>query len=161
MKIRAATDECSSERGDDATQFKDDFGTGTAALRVCAREKLADDAAVNAVSDAPTRGFATGLGLGGRLGLAFALAYSCLWAMRTGLLTRFWGSLGMALGVAALLLLVQFCLIFFIYFGLLLLAWLPGGRPPAWAAGEAIPWPSPGEKAAESLEGSEPFDPTG
>ena len=34
--------------------------------------------------------------------------YSCLWAMRVGLLTRFWGSLGMALGVAALLLLVQF-----------------------------------------------------
>ena len=67
--------------------------------------------------------------------------------MRTGLLTRFWGSLGMALGVAALLLLVQFTMIWFIYFGLLLLGRLPGGRPPAWAAGEAIPWPTPGEKA--------------
>ena len=30
---------------------------------------------------------------------------------------------------------------------------LPGGRPPAWAAGEAIPWPTPGEKAAADLEG--------
>ena len=79
--------------------------------------------------------------------------------MRTGLLTRFWGSLGMALGVAALLLLVQFTMIWFIYFGLLLLGRLPGGRPPAWAAGEAIPWPTPGEKAAASLEGSEPIDP--
>ena len=76
--------------------------------------------------------------------------------MRVGLLTRFWGSLGMALGVAALLLLVQFTMIWFIYFGLLLLGRLPGGRPPAWAAGEADPLAHPGEKAAESLEGSEP-----
>ena len=29
---------------------------------------------------------------------------------------------------------------------------LPGGRPPAWEAGEAIPWPTPGEKAAGELE---------
>ena len=79
--------------------------------------------------------------------------------MRTGLLTRFWGSLGMALGVAALLLLVQFTMIWFIYFGLLLLGSLPGGRPPAWAAGEAIPWPTPGEKAAASLEGDGALDP--
>ena len=33
--------------------------------------------------------------------------------------------------------------------------WVPGGRPPAWAAGEAIPWPSPGQKAAETLESEE------
>jgi hypothetical protein len=72
--------------------------------------------------------------------------------MRVGLLSRFWGSLGMALGVAALLLLVQFCLIFFIYFGLLLIGKLPGGRPPAWAAGEAVPWPSAGERMAKELE---------
>jgi hypothetical protein len=58
----------------------------------------------------------------------------------------------MALGVAALLLLVQFCLIFFIYFGLLLIGKLPGGRPPAWAAGEAVPWPSAGERMAKELE---------
>jgi hypothetical protein len=72
--------------------------------------------------------------------------------MRMGLLSRFWGSLGMALGVAALLLLVQFCLIFFIYFGLLLIGKLPGGRPPAWAAGEAVPWPTPGERMAKEME---------
>ena len=71
--------------------------------------------------------------------------------MRTGLLSRFWGSLGMALGVAALLLLVQFTLIFFIYFALLLIGKLPGGSPPAWAAGEAVPWPTPGEKAAAEM----------
>jgi hypothetical protein len=83
--------------------------------------------------------------------------------MRAGLLTRFWGSLGMALGVAALLLLVQFTMIWFIYFGLLLIGKIPGGRPPAWAAGEAIPWPTPGEKAAASLEppDSDSSDPPG
>ncbi len=126
----------------------------------CTKTKVADEEATNAISEASTHGAAIGFGFGGRIGLAFALLYTCLWAMRAGLLTRFWGSLGMALGVAALLLLVQFTMIWFIYFGLLLLGRLPGGRPPAWAAGEAVPWPTPGEKAAESLEGSEPFDPT-
>lgn len=117
----------------------------------CAATAIADDKAQNAVRDASTNAVATGLGLGGRLGLAFAFIYSCLWGMRTGLLTRFWGSLGMALGVAALLLLIQFTLIWFLYFALLVAGWVPGGRPPAWAAGEAIPWPSPGEKAAGEL----------
>ncbi len=83
--------------------------------------------------------------------------------MRTGLLTRFWGSLGIALGVAALLLLIQFTLLWFLYFGLLVLGWVPGGRPPAWAAGEAIPWPTPGEKAAAEIspKPEDPEDPTG
>jgi hypothetical protein len=94
--------------------------------------------------------------LAGRLGLAVALFYSCLYGMRTGLLTRFWGSLGMALGVAALLLLVQFTLIFFVYLGLLLIGKVPGGKPPAWEAGEAVPWPTPGEKVAAQMEPSDP-----
>jgi hypothetical protein len=77
--------------------------------------------------------------------------------MRTGLLSRFWGSLGMAMGVAALLLLIQFTFIWFLYFGLLVAGWVPGGRPPAWAAGEAVPWPTPGEEAAAKLgSGDEP-----
>jgi hypothetical protein len=58
----------------------------------------------------------------------------------------------MALGVAALFGLLPFVLIWFLYFGVLLLDRLPRGRPPAWAAGEAIPWPTPGEKAAAELE---------
>jgi hypothetical protein len=122
----------------------------------CSTTKQADDEAENALTDASLRGAATGLGLAGRLGLAVALFYSCLYAMRTGLLSRFWGSLGMALGVAALLLLVQFSLIFFLYFAVLLIDKLPGGRPPAWAAGEAIPWPSPGEKMAAQMEPKDP-----
>jgi hypothetical protein len=58
----------------------------------------------------------------------------------------------MALGIAALFGLMPFVLLWFVYFGVLLLDRLPGGRPPAWAAGEAIPWPTPGEKAAAELE---------
>jgi hypothetical protein len=150
-----AREECVSERDDDDAAFRDDFGAGPSALRRCAEEEIADDAAANAVSDAPARSLAMGLGLGGRIGLAFALFYGCLWAMRTGLLSRFWGSLGMAMGVAALLLLIQFTFVWFLYFGLLVAGWVPGGRPPAWAAGEAVPWPSPGERAAEELEAAE------
>lgn len=163
LGVKEATRECVSDRSDDKAHFREDFGSGRPALAECASKKVEDDAATNAVADAGPRGLATGLSLGGRLGLAFALAYSCLWAMRTGLLTRFWGSLGMALGIAALLLLIQFTLLWFLYFAFLAAGWVPGGRPPAWAAGEAIPWPTPGEKAADELEPKleDPEDPTG
>ena len=40
--------------------------------------------------------------------------------MRTGLLTRFWGSLGMALGAVSFIF-FQFALLWFVYLGLLLL----------------------------------------
>jgi hypothetical protein len=161
ITAKAAVADCRAEQKDlGAKEFGEEFdgATPSAALEQCTKTKLADEEASNAISEASTHGAAIGFGFGGRIGLAFALVYSCLYAMRVGLLTRFWGSLGMALGVAALLLLVQFTMIWFIYFGLLLLGRLPGGRPPAWAAGEAIPWPTPGEKAAESLEATEPPD---
>jgi hypothetical protein len=155
-----ATSECRAERKDvGAKEFGEEFDAkGTTPLADCTRTELADDEAENALDEASLRGPATGFGLAARLGLAVALFYSCLWGMRVGLLSRFWGSLGMALGVAALLLLVQFTLIFFIYFGLLLLGKLPGGRPPAWEAGEAVPWPTPGEKAAAEMEPEKPAD---
>jgi hypothetical protein len=150
-----AIDDCSDEERDDADAFRDDYGKGAASMQRCATTKVDDDRAENAISDASANGLATGFGLGGRIGLAFALLYTSLWAMRTGLLSRFWGSLGMAMGAAALLLLVQFTLIWFLYFALLVAGWVPGGRPPAWAAGEAIPWPTPGERTADELSGGE------
>jgi hypothetical protein len=161
ITAKAAAGECQDEQKDlGAKEFGEEYDGASppAALEQCTRTKVADEEATNAISAASTHDAAIGFGLGGRIGLAFALLYSCLYAMRTGLLTRFWGSLGMALGVAALLLLVQFTMIWFIYFGLLLLGRLPGGKPPAWGAGEAVPWPTPGEKAAESLEATEPAD---
>jgi hypothetical protein len=148
----AALRECRRDRREDTQSFQEEF-SGRRALQRCAATKVAEDRAENAIADNSVRSVATGFGLGGRIGLAFALLYTCLWAMRTGLLTRFWGSLGMAMGVAALLLLIQFTLIWFLYLAFLIAGWVPGGRPPAWAAGEAVPWPTPGEKAAAEMGG--------
>lgn len=156
LTVKEAGEECRTDRSDDATAFRDDYGAGRASLVTCRQTKLEDDEAASAVADQSATSISFGLGLGGRLGLAFALLYSCLWAMRTGLLTRFWGSLGMAMGAAALLLLIQLTFVWFLYFGLLVAGWVPGGRPPAWASGEAEPWPTPGEKAAADLEEEAP-----
>lgn len=151
-----ASKECGEEREDEgAKDFASEHDGGTGPLADCTATKLDDDAAEDAISSAGLRGISSGLQLAGLLGLAFSLLYGCLNAMRAGLLTRFWGSLGMALGVAALLSLVLFTLIWFLYFGLLVAGLVPGGRPPAWAEGKAIPWPTPGEKVAEELEGGE------
>jgi hypothetical protein len=81
------------------------------------------------------------------LGLVIGLIYIPLWAMRTGLLTRFWASLGIALGAS--LILIPFgvlgVVLWFAVIGLMLAGWWPGPMPPAWATGEAIPWPRPGD----------------
>jgi len=86
------------------------------------------------------------------LALIVAMIYVPLQAMRVGLLTRFFASLGMALGVAAVLLPALTPLPLAIWFGWLgftILDRVPKGRPPAWDAGEAIPWPRAGETPAE------------
>jgi len=118
----------------------------------------ADKVAKEAIDDAPLQALAAGFGIAGRLGFMVAMFYSCLYGLRTGLLSRLWGSLGMALGAVSFLF-PQFAVLWFIYLGLLIAGWVPGGRPPAWASGEAIPWPSPGEKAAAQLEAEESAPP--
>ena len=160
LTAKEATSECRSDLDDmGAKEFGEEFddaSRGDTPRERCLTTKVENEAADNAIREASVTGVAEGLSIGGRLGLAVSLIYTCLWAMRVGLLTRFWGSLGMALGVATLLGLVLFVALWFIYFGLLLVGKVPAGRPPAWAAGEAIPWPTPGEKAAASLEASDP-----
>jgi hypothetical protein len=160
LSVREATSECRSERKDDAAGFSEEFGKGGSAVSDCAAEKRKDDAATNASKDTSLYAPSQLLQIAGFLAFAFTLAYSCLWAMRAGLLTRFWGSLEIALAVSQLLIppFSYVTLLWFIYFGLLAGGWLPGGRPPAWAAGEPIPWPSPGEKAATQLSPSEEPD---
>jgi hypothetical protein len=111
-----------------------------------------DDVAQNVINDSAYRNLAAGFGIAGALGFAFAMAYTSLHAMRVGLLSRFWGSLGVALGVGSILF-PQYTLIWFIYLGLLIAGWVPRGRPPAWDSGEAIPWPSPGERMAGQMSG--------
>ena len=144
-----------------ATDFKD---VDQAAIEKCVSDKVADDSDGKVSDDeraslqtdcedeeardvragtalAPLE---TGIGLAGLLGFTVSVIYASLWGMRTGLLTRFWGSLGIALG-AVFAFFTLFTLIWFIYLGLLLAGWVPGGRPKAWGAGEAVPWPKPGD----------------
>ncbi|HWW67462.1 MAG TPA: hypothetical protein VNY83_05715 [Solirubrobacterales bacterium] len=138
-----------------ATDFvaKNVTGTGSHANQI----------AQDAISGAPLQGLGIGFELAGKLGFAIAMFYTSLHAMRTGLLSRFWGSLGMALGAVSFIF-FQFAVLWFVYLALLILGRTSGGRPPAWATGEAIPWPSPGEKAAADLsptpsDPEEPADP--
>lgn len=157
LSVKGAAEACRSERREKGVKsFAKDFPAGNGgprtSLETCEAQKIEESKASNSFSEASLFSAGGYIGLAGDLGLAGALFYSCLWAMRTGLLTRFWGSLGMAMGVAAVLGLTQFTLIWFVYFALLALGRVRGGRPPAWAAGEAIPWPSPGEKAGKALE---------
>lgn len=162
ITAKAATEDCKSEQQDlGVKEFGEEFanGSGATALQRCTGTRVADEEASNASSEASTAAAVSGFGIAGALGLAAALFYTCLWAMRTGLLGRFWASLGMALGVAILIGLIIFTLVWLVYFGLLVAGWIPGGRPPAWAAGEAIPWPTPGEKAAKDLSPEEEADP--
>jgi len=157
-----AHEECSSEQKDEGKkEFAEEAEPekGETALAACERKKREDDAASNAVSDASLNTVAGVVTLAGGLLFAISLFYTCLWAMRLGLLTRFWGSLGMALGIAVLIGFVVLAIVWFLYLGLLYLGKLPGGKPPAWEAGEALPWPTPGDKAAAELEAGEADEP--
>jgi hypothetical protein len=95
-----------------------------------------------------------GVALAGPIGFTFAVVYTALWGMRVGLLTRFIGTLGMALGVAQILIpfMLVALMVWVAWVGLIFLDRIPGGRPPAWAAGEAIPWPKAGEQPPEARE---------
>jgi hypothetical protein len=156
LTVAEAREECVEERKDEGVKFLEDEyepGQGVTPQRACEARKLADDAASQATKEASLAPLATGLGLAGAFGFVVALLYTGLWAMRTGVLSRFWGSLGMVAGIAFLLgPLFIVALVWFVYFGMLCFGVVPGGRPPAWEAGEAIPWPTPGDKAAAELE---------
>ena len=87
------------------------------------------------------------------LALIVGLFYTSLQAMRTGLFTRFFGTLGMALAVSVLLLGPTGLIVYVAGLGLVIVGRTPSGRPPAWDAGEALPWPKPGEdQAAERTD---------
>lgn len=84
----------------------------------------------------------------GVLAMVFGMIYTNLWSMRTGLLSRFWGALGMAFGLFLIIPLfppVPGLVLWFAVLGLMLLGLWPRPLPPAWAAGEAVPWQRPGD----------------
>jgi hypothetical protein len=102
------------------------------------------------------------IGLPGTLALAIAFVLVCLNAMRTGLLTRFLGILGIIVGVLLVFPIgspIPVVQIFWLLaVGLLLLGKLRN-PPPAWSSGEAAPWPSTIERRLGQQQPSlEPAD---
>ena len=84
----------------------------------------------------------------GVLALVFGMIYTNLWAMRTGLLSRFWGALGMAFGLFLVIPLfppIPGLVLWFAAIGLMFLGLWPRPLPPAWAAAEAVPWQRRGD----------------
>jgi hypothetical protein len=73
--------------------------------------------------------------------------------MRTGLLTRFWGALGMAFGLFLVIPIfppIPGLVLWFASIGLMFLGLWPRPLPPAWDAGEAVPWQRAGEDLGPS-----------
>jgi hypothetical protein len=162
-KAPAAEQQARQQAEADQAQGKG-TGTGTTAEEPKTPDEAADDAredlADDVIDDTGTLRAGRGLGLPAILSLVFGMVYIPLWSMRTGLLTRFWATLGMALGVSLILLgpLGQIGLVmWFAVIGLMLAGWWARPRPPAWEAGVATPWPRPGEDLGEPggpVEGS-------
>jgi hypothetical protein len=112
-------------------------------------EEVADD-----LARGPVRTLGISLIAAGTVGLAFWFVTGSLNAMRVGLLTRFMGMLGIVIGPALLILppaLVVMSL-WTIALGALFFGFWPGGLPPAWERGEAVPWQSVREQAIEPVE---------
>jgi hypothetical protein len=134
------------------------LGVAAIVFQVALTQKAGDFAASTnhtraAVDDVTDAGLLRGvqvLNLPGTLCLAFALVLIALNAMRTGLLTRFMGVLGIICG-AALVLLPQNPIVVFwlLALGLLFARRWPQGMPPAWVTGKAEPWPSAAEVAEQ------------
>ena len=84
----------------------------------------------------------------GVLALVFGMIYTNLWTMRTGLLSRFLGMIGIVAGVGLIILGPFGLALFVLWFaaiGLKFLGFWPWPLAPAWAAGEAVPWQRPGD----------------
>jgi hypothetical protein len=97
------------------------------------------------------------------LALTVAIVLVSLNGMRTGLLTRFMGALGMVSGVFQIIQVgASLPLVQTFWLGALALLFAgrrPGGDPPAWRTGRAEPWPTGQQVAAArkaQQEGEEP-----
>jgi hypothetical protein len=131
---------------------------GAIGMQVAVMVKLSDfagssDHTTQAAHDALRSNAISGMQAVGQIGvlaLAAAVVLVALGAMRVGLLTRFLGVLGVIVGALMVLFgpaglgappfLVQAFWLFMV--GLLLIGRMPGGLPPAWRSGEAVPWPT-------------------
>ena len=139
-----------------ATTTSPSTTTGTATTAAAAKPKTPDQAASDAregLADHLNK-HTTVLIVGGListvgvLAMVFGMVYTNLWAMRVGLVSRFWGALGMAFGLFLILPIfppVPGLVLWFAVLGLMFLGLWPRPLPPAWEAGEAVPWTKPGE----------------
>lgn len=117
-----------------------------------------DDCIEALITDDGTVGVARGLLIAGGLGLGVGLVYTCLWAMRTGLLTRFLGTLGMAVGAATIIFGPYFTTVYILGLGFVYMGWMPGGRPEAWEKGEAVEPMPPGRQRPPGPDPDEPVE---
>lgn len=114
-----------------------------------------DQLAEDTLTEEGTYNAYLGLQLAAAISLVVAVVYTSLQAMRAGLLTRFLGTLGMALGIGFLLFgpLGPLALgLYVVTISMLIAGWWRGPRPPAWETGEAVPWPKPGETPPPEAE---------
>lgn len=93
------------------------------------------------------------LGLAAGLAVAFAFVLGCLFAMRAGVLPRYMGYVGIAIGALGFLPILPYVsvileIVWLPAIGLLFLNRWPGGRGPAWETGEPIPWPTQANRRA-------------
>jgi hypothetical protein len=100
-------------------------------------------------------------GLSANFALGLTLGLVCINSMRAGLLSRFMGIFGTALGVLAVVAAAPFRLLSFPW--LLALAALfldrwPGGRGRAWETDEAVPWPTVSQRNEEIARQREDMD---
>ncbi|HXW59001.1 MAG TPA: DUF4386 family protein [Solirubrobacteraceae bacterium] len=90
------------------------------------------------------------------IALVVGMIATCVNAIRTGLLTRWMGVIGILAAVLILLplggqepLFEIIPAFWLVAMGVLYMGRWPNGEPPAWAAGEARPWPTQAELRAE------------
>lgn len=96
--------------------------------------------------------------------LTIAIVLTAVFAMRTGLLSRGMGILGIAVGAFTILpLFGQATVILEVFWlgalGMLFLNRWPGGRGPAWSALEAVPWPTPTDRRRQIAEQADAAQP--
>ncbi|MCL4287001.1 MAG: hypothetical protein KJ006_05055 [Thermoleophilia bacterium] len=143
------------------------FGYDSAASDFAAAGTTSGDEAVELakqmISDSSVLQVGLFMGLAGVLAFAAGVIYTSLQAMRVGLQTRFWGTLGMAFGVAFLLSMflgplgLFGVLVWFLQVGLQPRGKWPGGPLPAWERGVAVPWPD--SRSAPPSSEPEPAEP--
>jgi hypothetical protein len=99
----------------------------------------------------------------GTFGMALAIVFIALNAMRVGLLSRFLGILGVIAGVLWIIPFDQLGLIRSLWLVAIGVMLLGRNRPPAWETGQAEPWPSQQElrERRDALRGEHAVDDSG